>query len=58
MMSDRHYRKHLSLEETRWQLTQGAGTQFDSEVVGRFMNALDTDKELQEKIEQTPRREF
>ncbi|MBT7121946.1 MAG: HD-GYP domain-containing protein, partial [Clostridia bacterium] len=51
MMSDRHYRRRLSLLESKWQLTQGAGTQFDAEVVGRFMNVLDTDQELRERLE-------
>ena len=51
MMSDRHYRRHLTLPDTRKQLQDGAGTQFDAEVVKTFLNALDTDKELQSKIE-------
>jgi putative nucleotidyltransferase with HDIG domain len=46
MMSDRHYRRHLSLEETRRQLTQGAGTQFDTLVVKVMLDALDNDDEL------------
>ncbi len=46
MMSDRHYRRHLSLEETRRQLMQGAGTQFDSKVVAVLLEALDNDEEL------------
>lgn len=50
MMSDRHYRRHLSLEETKWQLKQGAGSQFDAEVVGRFLNALDNDLELRDRL--------
>ncbi len=51
MMSDRHYRRRLSLIESKWQLTQGAGTQFDAEVVGRFMNVLDNDQELRDRLE-------
>jgi HD-GYP domain-containing protein (c-di-GMP phosphodiesterase class II)/ActR/RegA family two-component response regulator len=46
MMSDRHYRRHLSLEETRRQLIQGAGTQFDAKVVSVMLDALDNDEEL------------
>ncbi len=50
MMSDRHYRRHLSLPDTRKQLQEGAGTQFDADVVKKFLHALDTDKELKAKI--------
>ncbi len=46
MMSDRHYRRHLSLEETRRQLIQGSGTQFDAKVVRVLLDALDNDDEL------------
>ena len=46
MMSDRHYRRHLSLDETRSQLIQGAGTQFDARVVRVLLDALDNDEEL------------
>jgi len=46
MMSDRHYRRHLSLEETRRQLIQGSGTQFDAKVVSVLLDALDNDDEL------------
>lgn len=53
MMSDRHYRRHLSLEETKWQLTQGAGTQFDPEVVKQFMDVLENDQELRERLNLT-----
>ena len=50
MMSDRHYRRHLSLEETKNQLIQGSGTQFDEKVVEAFLQVLYTDKEMQERI--------
>lgn len=46
MMSDRHYRRHLSLADTRKQLVNGAGTQFDERVVYAFLKALETDVEL------------
>lgn len=46
MMSDRHYRKHLTLEETKSQLIQGAGTQFDKQVVEIFLKLIDEDQEL------------
>lgn len=50
MMSDRQYRLHLSLKETKQQLIQGSGTQFDSKVVTAFLQLLDSDKELHDKI--------
>jgi putative nucleotidyltransferase with HDIG domain len=46
MMSDRHYRRHLSLEETRDQLIKGAGTQFDKDIVDVFLRLIDEDAEL------------
>ena len=51
MMSDRHYRRHLSLEDTVKQLKNGAGTQFDTKVVDAFLSVLKTDKEVQKKIQ-------
>jgi putative nucleotidyltransferase with HDIG domain len=53
MMSDRHYRRHLSLDETRRQLIQGAGTQFDARVVGVMLEALDNDDELKAMLAAT-----
>lgn len=40
MISDRHYRSKLNFEEARSQLLQGAGTQFDEEIVNKFINEL------------------
>jgi HD-GYP domain-containing protein (c-di-GMP phosphodiesterase class II) len=54
MMSDRHYRRHLSLEETKKQLTGGAGTQFNKIVVEEFLEVLRTDEELQAMIKNVP----
>jgi HD-GYP domain-containing protein (c-di-GMP phosphodiesterase class II) len=54
MMSDRHYRRHLTLEETRRQLIQGAGTQFNPRVVETFLNILENDAELQGKLKSIP----
>ncbi len=54
MMSDRHYRKHLSLDSTKTQLLEGAGTQFDKNVVNALLEALDTDTELQQSITAYP----
>jgi HD-GYP domain-containing protein (c-di-GMP phosphodiesterase class II) len=53
MMSDRHYRRHLTLEETRRQLIQGAGTQFDAQVVSVMLEALDNDDELKAMLAAT-----
>ena len=41
MMSDRRYRSKLPFEEARHQLLDGAGTQFDQEVVDHFTLVLD-----------------
>ncbi len=54
MMSDRHYRRRLSLIETKKQLSQGAGSQFDAKVVDAFMVVLDTDEEVREKLNLKP----
>jgi HD-GYP domain-containing protein (c-di-GMP phosphodiesterase class II) len=49
MMSDRHYRSKLKFEEARGQLIQGAGTQFDEEVINKFVYELnDFDLMVQE----------
>lgn len=40
MMSDRHYRSKLKFEEARGQLLQGAGTQFDEDVIKKFIEEL------------------
>jgi len=41
MTSDRHYRKRLSLEEAKKHLLKSAGTQFDENVVNKFIELLD-----------------
>ncbi len=41
MMSDRLYRSKLNLEEARQQLLNGAGTQFDADIVPVFVNLID-----------------
>ncbi len=41
MMSDRQYRSHLTLEETKQQLIQGMGTQFDLSFTKLFLEMLD-----------------
>ncbi|MDD5017899.1 MAG: HD domain-containing response regulator [Eubacteriales bacterium] len=50
MMSDRHYRRHLSMDETKKQLSEGVDTQFDARVVEAFLNALSHDRELLDMI--------
>lgn len=54
MMSDRHYRRHLTLEETRKQLIQGAGSQFDARIVEVFLQMLQNDAELQTMVRNIP----
>lgn len=54
MMSDRHYRRHLTLEETKRQLINGAGTQFNPKVVEAFLEVLCEDDELQSIIKSIP----
>lgn len=41
MMTDRPYRKRLTIEETRAELLKGAGTQHDPKVVEAFIRLLD-----------------
>lgn len=41
MMSDRLYRSKLNLEEARQQLINGAGSQFDEQVVRHFISLVD-----------------
>lgn len=49
MTSDRQYRSHLSLEQTIEQLRQGAGTQFDAQIVGVLFELLNEDPDLLSK---------
>jgi two-component system cell cycle response regulator len=42
MTTDRPYRRRLALDEARRRLLDGAGTQFDPEVVDVFVRLLDT----------------
>jgi HD-GYP domain-containing protein (c-di-GMP phosphodiesterase class II) len=41
MTSDRPYRKAMSIEEARLELSRNAGSQFDPTVVGALLNVLD-----------------
>lgn len=54
MMSDRHYRRRLTLVETKKQLMQGAGSQFDPNVVKKFMEVIDTDEEVRQRLNLRP----
>ncbi len=49
MMSDRHYRSKLKFEDAINQLTQGAGTQFDRQVVEAFVSKTDVFKKIVNK---------
>lgn len=40
MMSDRHYRKKLTMEECIRELEEGMGTQFDSNMIPAFLSVL------------------
>lgn len=40
MLSDRHYRSKLNFEEAKTQLLLGSGTQFDEDVIAKFINIL------------------
>ncbi|WP_010248152.1 HD domain-containing phosphohydrolase [Acetivibrio cellulolyticus] len=51
MTSDRKYRSKLHLEEAKKQLASNAGTQFDSEVVEKFLIILEDFDLLQGEIE-------
>ena len=54
MTTNRHYRAKLDLSSTREQLIQGAGTQFDPEIVEVFLReVVDRFPEVIEEIKQT-----
>lgn len=53
MMSDRHYRSKLDLDAAINQLLGGSGTQFDSEVVGKFVGMLGGYSEMEKEIAYT-----
>lgn len=50
MLSDRHYRRHLTLDETIKQLKKGSGTQFDKQIVDVFLLLIDKDDELKSNL--------
>jgi putative nucleotidyltransferase with HDIG domain len=53
MMSDRHYRSKLKFEEARNQLLEGAGAQFDREVVEKFILELSDFEQMSKEIAHT-----
>lgn len=53
MMSDRHYRKKLSLENSIQELIQGKGTQFDSQLVDLFLQVLEDYDTIAERLQWT-----
>ena len=53
MMSDRHYRSRLDLKSAINQLIEGAGTQFDAEVVSKFISMLANFPALEKELSTT-----
>jgi putative nucleotidyltransferase with HDIG domain len=53
MMSDRHYRSKLNLDAAINQLLGGSGTQFDSEVVSKFVGMLGEYAQMEKEIAYT-----
>lgn len=53
MTSDRLYRSKMGLEEAKSQLQKAAGSQFDSEVVDRFVNLLGDFESMQDDLKHT-----
>jgi putative nucleotidyltransferase with HDIG domain len=53
MMSDRTYRSKLNFSEAKSQLIQGAGTQFDAEIVNTFLKVLDNYDEICKEVAAT-----
>ena len=54
MITDRPYRKRLSLEETKAELQRGAGTQYDPAMVKAFLNVLETKEQHLASAQSTP----
>lgn len=50
MMSDRHYRSKLDLNSAIEQLIEGAGTQFDADVVKTFVSMLDQFSTIEKEL--------
>jgi putative nucleotidyltransferase with HDIG domain len=58
MSSNRRYRSKLELDETKKQLVNGAGTQFDSEIVSRFIQLLENIEQMEKELEARVWEEF
>jgi putative nucleotidyltransferase with HDIG domain len=50
MTSDRRFRIKLKLDEAKKQLLNGSGTQFDAEVVNKFIDLLENNEEVQKEV--------
>lgn len=53
MISDRHYRSRLKFEEAKSQLLKGAGSQFDREIIERFVRELSNFEQMCKEIAHT-----
>ncbi len=53
MMSDRHYRSKLKFAEAKNQLIQGAGTQFDKEIIEKFIEQLSDFNQMVKEVAAT-----
>ena len=53
MMSDRHYRSKLTLEDARAQLVNGRNVQFDADVVDSFLKLLEDFPEMANNLDWT-----
>ncbi|KUO61744.1 MAG: phosphodiesterase [Gracilibacter sp. BRH_c7a] len=53
MISDRHYRTKLNFEEAKSQLLQGTGTQFDEEIINKFIYELNDFDQMVREIATT-----
>jgi len=50
MISDRHYRSKLNFGEAKTQLLQGTGTQFDEEIINKFIYELNDFDQMVKEI--------
>lgn len=53
MMSDRHYRRHLTLEHAMRELADGRGSQFDATLVNHFLQVLEDYPDICKELEWT-----
>jgi putative nucleotidyltransferase with HDIG domain len=50
MMSNRHYRSKMDLNSAVKQLIDGAGTQFDAEIVKKFINIIKNQPDIEKNV--------